>query len=162
MQAHGQVFKVDTLFHQQDYAAAIQLLKKRIASNPDDEESLLKLANAYELNHQPDKEVGAFEQAAKLNPNSGRIQAQLGHAYLTNGQIEKAIPTLEEAVKTNPGNADALLYLGYAYQENHQRDRAIAAFEQALQADQNLDEASEALKALGYRSPETEKPKHEN
>ena len=162
VQAHGQMFKVDTLFRQQDYAAAIQALEKRIASNPDDEESLLKLANAYELSGQPDKGVGAFEKAAKLNPNSGKIQALLGYAYWDNRQIDKAISTLEEAVKINPGNARALLVLGYAYEKNQQREKAMAAFEQALQADQNLDEASEALKALRDRSPETEKSKHEN
>jgi rhomboid protease GluP len=161
VQTHGQMFKVKTLMDHQDYAAAIQALEKRIASHPDDEEALLKLGNAYELSHQPDKGVGAFEKAAELNPNSGKIQALLGYAYLANRQIKKGIATLEGAVKTDPGNAEALLQLGYAYQQTQQREKAIAAFEQAIQADQGLDEAREALKSLREGSPGTEKPEKE-
>jgi rhomboid protease GluP len=160
VRTHGQMSRVGTLLVQQNYAAAIQVLEKRIASNPDDEDALLTLGKVYELNQQPDKGVVAFEKAAKLNPYNGKIQTQLGYAYWVNGQIDKAISTLEEAVKINPGNARALLMLGYAYEKKQQPEKATAAYEKALQADQGLDEARQALQALRDRSPETEKPKN--
>jgi membrane associated rhomboid family serine protease len=156
--AHGQMFKVETLLRRQDFGTAIQTLEKITASNPDNEEALLKLGAAYELTRQPERAVAVFEQAAKLNPNSGKIQANLGHAYLVNRQIDKAIAKLEEAVKTDPGNGDALLFLGYAYQENHQREKAIAAFEQAIKVDPEQDDARAQLKELRGSTPETENP----
>jgi rhomboid protease GluP len=158
VQAHGQMFKVETLLRRQDYGTAIQTLEKITASNPDNEEALLKLGAAYELTRQPERAIAVFEQAAKLNPNSGKIQTVLGRAYLVNRQIDKAIAKLEEAVKTDPGNGDALLFLGYAYQENHQREKAIAAFEQAIKVDPEQDDARAQLKELRGSTPETENP----
>lgn len=158
VKAHGQMFKADTLMRQGDYAAAIQLLESRMASNPDDEDALLQLGRVYAMSKQPDKVVQAFEKAHRLNPNSGKIQAQLGYAYLTDGQIEKGITALEQAVKTDPGNSDAQLQLGYAYEHTNQSQKAIAAFEKALQANPDSEDAQEALKALRGTSPETEKP----
>ena len=158
VQTHGQMYRAERLLKNRDLRGAIQALETKIASNPDDEEALLKLGTVYELNHQPDKGVEAFERAAKLNPNSGKIQAQLGYAYLADRQIDKGIVTLEQAVKTDPGNSAALVQLGYAYEHNNQREKAIASFEKALEADPDSEEAQEALKALRGKSPETEKP----
>src|SRR5258708_4336254 len=70
VQVHGQMFKVDTLMRRQEYLAALQALEKITASNPDNEEALLKLGAVYELTRQPEKAVAIFERASKLNPNS--------------------------------------------------------------------------------------------
>jgi rhomboid protease GluP len=158
VQAHGQMFKADNLLGREDYAAAIQVLEKIIASNPDNEEALLKLGKTYEWTQQPEKAVAILEQAAKLNPNSAKVLAELGYAYEYNRQIDKAIATLEEAVKMDSGNARALLYLGAAYMEANQRDKAIAALEQAVKLNPEDTRARAALRHLrGEAEPVPEK-----
>lgn len=157
VQAHGQMFKVDALLEHQDFAGAIKVLEKRIATNPDDEDALVKLGNVYELNRQPEKGVETFEKAARLNPNSSKVQAMLGYAYAMTGQTEKEISTLEEAVKLNPADAQALMSLGLAYEETQQREKAIAAFEHALQVEPDLKEAEAALNILRSKPKKPEK-----
>lgn len=158
VQRHGQIYRAEMLQDDRNIGGAIQVLENRIASNPDDEEALLKLGRLYAMNHQADKVVESFERAAKLNPNSGKIQTQLGYAYLVNHQIDKGIAALEQAVKTDPGNREALVQLGRAYEHVNQPQKAISAFERALQADPDSAEAQEALKNLRGQSPQTEKP----
>ncbi|HEV2989632.1 MAG TPA: rhomboid family intramembrane serine protease [Candidatus Angelobacter sp.] len=157
VQAHGQTFKAEALLQQEDYPGAIQVLERRVASHPDDEDALVKLGNAYELNHQPEKGVDAFEKAVRLNPNSSKTQTMLGYAYRVTGQIDKEITAFEEAVKLNPADSQSLMALGFAYEKNKQREKAIATFEQALQLEPNLEDARQALQALRDGSPQAEK-----
>jgi rhomboid protease GluP len=57
-------------WHQKDYAKAIHLLEKYTVARPQDEDGLLFLAQAYWNNNEPDKAIGALEQALRVNPNS--------------------------------------------------------------------------------------------
>lgn len=148
VQAHGQMFKAENLLRKQEYAAAIQLLEQMIARDPDNEDAMLRLAEAYEQTQQPDKAIAPLQQAVKLNPNSAKLQAELGYAYEYNQQFDKAITALEEAVKMDSGNAEALASLGIAYLETNQRNKAIATLEQAVKMNPEDTRAQAALRSL--------------
>ena len=57
-------------WQKKDYAQAARLLEKYTVAKPDDDEGLIMLAEAYENNNQPEKAIGALEQALKVNPGS--------------------------------------------------------------------------------------------
>ncbi|HEV3038341.1 MAG TPA: rhomboid family intramembrane serine protease [Candidatus Angelobacter sp.] len=161
-QTHGQMFKAENLIEHEDYAGAIQLLERRTASHPDDEDAWMQLGHAYELNHQPEKGLDAFEKAARVNPNNSKIQTALGFAYRATGQVDKEIAAFEEATRLNPADSQVLMVLGFAYEKKQQPEKAIVAFEQALQLDPNLDDARQELQALRQRSPEPKSKATEN
>jgi rhomboid protease GluP len=57
-------------WQQRDYAKAVRLLEKYSVDRPEDDEGLVMLGEAYLNNHQPEKAIGALEQALRVNPNS--------------------------------------------------------------------------------------------
>lgn len=57
-------------WQQKDYAKAVRFLEKYTVARPDDDIGLVMLGEAYVNNNQPDKAIGALEQALKVNPNS--------------------------------------------------------------------------------------------
>jgi membrane associated rhomboid family serine protease len=57
-------------WQEKDYAKAARLLEKYTVAKPDDDAGLIMLAEAYESNNQPNKAIGALEQALRVNPNS--------------------------------------------------------------------------------------------
>lgn len=73
VQRHGpeaQKTAASIAWHQRDYAKAIHLLEKYTVARPQDDDGLLFLAQAYWNNNEPDKAIGALEQALRVNPNS--------------------------------------------------------------------------------------------
>jgi rhomboid protease GluP len=57
-------------WRQRDYAKAVHLLEQYTVARPQDDEGLVFLGEAYLGTNQPDKAIGAFEQALRVNPNS--------------------------------------------------------------------------------------------
>jgi membrane associated rhomboid family serine protease len=57
-------------WHQKNYAKTVQMLEKYTATQPDDEIGLVMLGEAYANNNEPNKAIGAMEQALRVNPDS--------------------------------------------------------------------------------------------
>jgi rhomboid protease GluP len=57
-------------WQQKDYAKATQFLEKYTAARPQDDIGFVMLGEAYQNNNQPDKAIGALEQALRINPAS--------------------------------------------------------------------------------------------
>jgi len=68
--AEAQKIAAVLAWQKRDYAQAARLLEKYTVAKPDDDVGLIMLAEAYESNNQPDKAIGALEQALRVNPNS--------------------------------------------------------------------------------------------
>jgi len=68
--AEAQKIAAVLAWQKKDYAQAARLLEKYTVAKPDDDVGLIMLAEAYESNNQPDKAIGALEQALRVNPNS--------------------------------------------------------------------------------------------
>lgn len=73
VQAHGipeQLKQAQLALDHRDYPRAIQLLEQYTASNPSNDHIWSLLGDLYAENDQPEKAVGAFQQALKANPDS--------------------------------------------------------------------------------------------
>jgi len=57
-------------WRQRNYAKAVHLLEQYTVARPQDDDGLVFLGEAYANNNEPDKAIGAFEQALRVNPNS--------------------------------------------------------------------------------------------
>lgn len=53
-----------------DYPKMVHLLEKYTVARPDDDVGLVMLGEAYLSNNEPNKAIGALEQALRVNPNS--------------------------------------------------------------------------------------------
>jgi tetratricopeptide (TPR) repeat protein len=60
-----------------DFASAIPLLERYTASNPNDDEALVRLGGAYELTGQRSKAIAAFQRALQANPESDEAKEAL-------------------------------------------------------------------------------------
>jgi cytochrome c-type biogenesis protein CcmH/NrfG len=57
-------------WHQRNYPKAAHLLEQYTVAKPQDDDGLVFLGEAYLNSNEPDKAIGAFEQALRVNPNS--------------------------------------------------------------------------------------------
>jgi membrane associated rhomboid family serine protease len=57
-------------WRQRNYAKAVRLLEQYTVARPQDDDGLVFLGEAYLGANEPDKAIGAFEQALRVNPNS--------------------------------------------------------------------------------------------
>ena len=64
-------------WQQRDYAKAARFLEKYTAARPDDDIGFVMLGEAYQRNDEPDKAIGALEQALKINPGSAYARQHL-------------------------------------------------------------------------------------
>jgi rhomboid protease GluP len=57
-------------WRQKNYSKAVHLLERYTVARPQDDDGLVFLGVAYANNNEPDKAIGALEQALRVNPNS--------------------------------------------------------------------------------------------
>ena len=57
-------------WHQRNYPKAVHLLEQYTVAKPQDDDGLVFLGEAYLNSNEPEKAIGAFEQALRVNPNS--------------------------------------------------------------------------------------------
>ncbi|HXW06383.1 MAG TPA: tetratricopeptide repeat protein [Vicinamibacterales bacterium] len=68
--------------------------------------------------------IGAFEQAARLDPQLAGPRAELGKILLARGDAARAIEHLEQAVRLDPDNASPAYSLAQAYRKTGETARA--------------------------------------
>ncbi len=110
----------------------IDLFKKAIAINPNDDDLRIGLGSAYIYgkgrsgNAQQTME-GILELLAVVRKDSTNIKAQqmLGVGGILSGQYEKAIDRLIKVVTAQPNNAEAVAYLADAYAGKGNKVEAI-------------------------------------
>jgi hypothetical protein len=64
-------------WRQKNYAKAVHLLEKYTVARPQDDDGLVFLGESYFNNNEPDKAIGALEQALRVNPNSQEAKQDL-------------------------------------------------------------------------------------
>jgi rhomboid protease GluP len=67
-----EAYKTAAVFawHDKNYAKTVSMLEKYTVAKPEDDVGLVMLGEAYANNNEPDKAIGALEQALRVNPNS--------------------------------------------------------------------------------------------
>lgn len=119
------------------YKAQILRLKGTIALSGDD----------------PNAAWEAFNEAAQLAPQDGRVLLGLSRSYLRRGQFDLAVESAVQASKTKPPRIAALLLAGEVEWRRHDYEKAIEYYDQVLKRKSNnvqaLASKADMLQLLG-------------
>jgi Tfp pilus assembly protein PilF len=118
--------------------------RKALAQNPQDEKSLLRLAEIETRNGRADAALEDYRKAASLQPGDSEPMLGLAKILIERNQSDKALPWLESAVKADPSNAVAHYRLGTEYRKLGRMDDA----KREVETYKNLREAKEKMRAV--------------
>jgi tetratricopeptide (TPR) repeat protein len=82
-----------------------------------------------------DKSLDHFNEAIRLDPESGPAYLERGHAWSAKGNLKKAIADFSDAIRVDPKFAVAHYSRGYAWFSAGEPDNAIADFSEAIRLD---------------------------
>jgi len=90
---------------QKAFEQAVEVYKKWVANNPDDDAAYFNLGRSYnKLNQDPDAEK-ALRQAVKLKPDDPEYQTELGAILVKLAKYREAIDPLKKALDLDPDNS---------------------------------------------------------
>src|SRR6266404_4183462 len=119
----------------QQIAANVEKLAKRLEQNPNDAQGWLMLARSYVSMERFADAAKAYERATALNGNDATIWADYAEALaLSNGQRLAGKPTeaLNRALQIDPKNQKALALAGSAAFEAHDYQKAVDYWQKLL------------------------------
>ena len=94
-------------FNPADFAAAIGILRDRVAKAPSDGEAWLQLGLCYLETRQPVPAVEALARAVIAEPCRATGHIFLGTAYGASGELERASACFRRALEMDPSHAEA-------------------------------------------------------
>ena len=116
-------------------AQAAAPLLEAIKQNPNDYDSLVKLANVYYDGQQFQNAIQYYERAVAIHPENVDVRTDMGTAYWYTGNADKAVAAMETSLKYRPGHRQTLFNLGWVrWQGKSDPQGAITAWEQLLKA----------------------------
>ena len=118
--------KVSGLFAREEYAAAIPLLEKILASDPKNLDAALRLASAHSALGHEERALQAFRKASDIAPDSQDVRTYLALHYARGKQWERAVPLLERVVAEAPDRLPALEALAVVRERQGRDSEAIA------------------------------------
>lgn len=126
----------NALFLRQAYGEARPYLEKALyLSGNSDKDLLLKIAQTWIFQRQPEMAVPFFERRANLSPEDPKAQTDLAYSLLQSFQIDKAESALEPVIRRFPGNADALSGMGEVMMIRRRPAEALGFFQSAIHSD---------------------------
>lgn len=144
-----------------NYAEAITILEKIIATKKSNDETYYLLGIIYKKTYRPDEAINYFKQAAKINPGYTAALIQLGTSQLDNGSAEMGIVNLANALKQEQTNGKLLDTLVKAQLKLGRTKDAIDSYNIYLS---KLPNESSVLASVAYcyfmRGELTEAKKH--
>ncbi|MBQ7585320.1 MAG: tetratricopeptide repeat protein [Desulfovibrionaceae bacterium] len=107
--------------------------EKRSALDPQNQELMLELANAYFDENLPKKAIKAYEIALSLGEPSANILTDLGIMYRADHQPDKAIEMFRKAQKLDPQHFQSRLNEGVVlYFDLNQKETALQVWKELL------------------------------
>ena len=120
-----------------EYDKAIEIFKKAVELNPNDDDSWRLLGNSYNRNGQIEEAIKYYLKAAELNPDDSRNWFNLGISYSNNEQYKEAINSFLKVVELNPDDSYSWYGLGNSYIKNEQVEDAIKSLLKATELNSN-------------------------
>ena len=144
------------LYSLNDFSAAIDMLEKSIALEPNYAPAWAYLGRAYTTNaslqfggsEQYVKAQAAYEKAIALSPTSVEPRIFMANLLTDTGRVEQAVPLLRSVLKDNPNNAEAHWELGYAYRFGGMLQESVVECEKARQNNPQVKISSAASEQL--------------
>jgi tetratricopeptide (TPR) repeat protein len=122
------------LIAQEQYAQALDELKRAQEIGPDDPRVKLAIGRIMVMTGQPAEALKTLEQIKADNIAAWQIHAVRGRALAAMGEWDKARAELIESVKQNPAPAECYYDLGRAYQHADDFKNATEAFRAAYES----------------------------
>lgn len=116
-------------------AAKKEVDELRTRGAADDPTAYLELGHAYELAHDYDEALAAYDEAARVAPSSPAGPREGGLRAARWGEAEVAIERLEEAVRRGAHDAETLHALALCRLHVRDLDGAATAYSEALAVD---------------------------
>jgi eukaryotic-like serine/threonine-protein kinase len=141
-----------------DYAAAIEMLEKATALEPNYAPAWAHLGRAYTTNaslqfggrEHYEKAQAAYEKAIALNPALVEPRIYMANLLTDTGKVEQAVPLLRSVLQDSPNNAEAHWELGYAYRFAGMLKESAEECEKARQNNPQVKISSSAINAYLY------------
>jgi TolB-like protein/Flp pilus assembly protein TadD len=141
-----------------DFPAAIDVLEKATALEPNYAPAWAQLGRAYTTNgslqfggsEQYGKAQAAYEKAIALNPSLVEPRIYLANLLTDTGKVEQAVPLLRSVLKDSPNNAEAHWELGYAYRFAGMLKESVAECEKARENNRQVKISSSAINGYLY------------
>ncbi len=157
-QAYEDYLRGIDLYSINDFPAAIAMLEKSAALNPNYASTWAHLGKAYSANatlqlggrELYDKAQAAYEKAITLDPNLVEPRIYMANMLTDTGRVEQAIPLLRTALQTTPNNAEVHWELGYAYRFAGMLQESVSECERARQLDPRVKISSSEINAYLY------------
>ena len=117
-----------------ELAKAAQPLLTQLQSNPNDFDTLTKLANLYYDSQAYPQAIEYYEKAVAVQPNNADVRTDLGTSYWYTGDADKAIASFEKALAIRPNHPGTLFNLGIVkWQGKKDPKGAVVVWEKLLQ-----------------------------
>ena len=109
-----------------------------LKTNPDDVDTVIKVANLYYDGHQYADAVKYYQLAAKSQPKNADLLTDLGTSIWYTGDADGAIAEFQKALKYDPNHPGTLFNLGIVrWQGKSDPKGAVEAWEQLLKKNPN-------------------------
>jgi TolB-like protein len=146
------------LYSLNQFAAAIGMLEKSTALEPNYAPAWAHLGRAYTTNaslqfggrEDYGKAQNAYEKAVALNPSLVEPRIYMANLLTDTGRVEQAVPLLRSVLQDSPNNAEAHWELGYAYRFGGMLNESVAECEKARQNNSQVKINSSAMNSYLY------------
>jgi len=106
-----------------------------VQQNPNDFDSMVRLANTYYDAQQYPDAIQYYEKALQIQPNNADVITDLGTAYWYTGDPDQAITRFKKSLQIRPNHAGTLFNMGIVeWQGKMNPGAAVTAWEQLLKA----------------------------
>jgi Tfp pilus assembly protein PilF len=115
-------------------AQAVAPLLAALKDNPNDFDTIVKVANLYYDGQQYPDAIQYYERALQIQPKNADVLTDFGTAIWYTGDADKAIAEFQSALRYQPGRASTLFNLGIVrWQGKMDPKGAVQAWEELLQ-----------------------------
>ncbi len=118
-----------------EWRKAIQSFEAAIARFPEYAVAYNNLGVVYVKLSEPNKALGAFERAIRLNDHLSMAYVNEARLLQTQGRLTDAEPLLKKVLSYDPRSGDALLLLAFVEYRQHKYDEAVGYARDALAVD---------------------------
>lgn len=122
----------------------IELLKKKVAANPNDVYSIKSLAQLLMDSHKPDEAIFYFNKGLERQPTNDSLLLDLAVCYFNLKKYGKAMEATEKILKRNTKHSTALLNKGIILAVQNKNDSAKVVFKRVVSIAPNSNEAKQA------------------
>ena len=143
----GKLNKAKIHIEKGNYAEAITILEKIIATNKSNDETYYLLGIIYKITHRPDEAINYFKHATKINPGYTTALIELGTLQLDSGYTEMGVANLIKALKQEQTNGKLLDTLVKAQLQLGRPKDAINSYNIYLS---KIPEESSVLASVAY------------